>query len=147
MNPYVAPVVPTFGFSGLPSSETPGLTVPASTITASPSSSAAWPITITLGFVPNAAGVSANYIDPAVQFIDSSGNKLGTTYNVTLPALTNSVPLPQIAAGTVAGDVSLTLTVTGQIGATTSFTVPASGAHYHSRQRASHEHHIDWIRC
>jgi hypothetical protein len=79
-----------------------------------------------LGFTPNATGVSAGYIDPALQFVDSSGNKLGTTYNVTLPANTGSLTLPQIAPGTVEGSIALTLTVTGQTGANSSITVPAS---------------------
>jgi hypothetical protein len=65
-------------------------------------------------------------MDPALQFLDSTNQPLGTTYNVTVPALTSSVSLPQIAPGTVAGTISLTLTVTGQTGAASTLTVPPS---------------------
>jgi hypothetical protein len=79
-----------------------------------------------LTFTPNAAGVSAGYIDPALQFISSSGSKIGTTYSTTIAALATSVALPEIAAGSVEGQISLTLTVTGETGASSSISVPAS---------------------
>ncbi len=123
--PASAPSVPTFTLVGIPSSTGPGTSINTDTISLS-TSSAAWPVTVTLTFTPNAAGVSAGYADPAMQFVNSSGTGLGTSYNVTIPALTNSVTLPQIAPGTVEGTIGVTLTVTGQTGASTSFNVPAS---------------------
>jgi hypothetical protein len=125
VNPASAPAVPAFNFSGVPANQTPGQTTSGPiTVALSPVSSAAWPITVTLGFAANATGVPAGYADPALQFIDSSGNKLGTTYNVTVSAMSTSVPLPSIAPGTVAGNISLTLTVQAQTGAISAITVP-----------------------
>jgi len=123
--PASAPSVPTFTFVGIPSSTAPGASITTDTLSLS-TSSAAWPVTITLSFTPNATGVSAGYADPAMQFVNSSGTGLGTSYNLTIPALTNSVTLPQIAPGTVEGTIGVTLTVTGQTGASTSLAVPAS---------------------
>jgi len=124
-----APVVPTFSLIGVPSSQTPGATIGGETISLS-SSSIAWPVKLSLGFTPNAVGVSAAYADPAMQFNGSSGctPPTTTTYCVTIPALTNSVALPSINPGTVAGSMTLTLTVPGQpgAGAASSVTVPAS---------------------
>jgi hypothetical protein len=125
VSPLSGPAVPTFSFVGVPTSQTPGTSITGETISLS-TSSAAWPIVVALSFQPNAAGVPANYIDPALQFLDSAGNKLGTTYSVTVPALTNSISLPQIAPGTVAGQISLNLTVIGQTGASSTVTVPLS---------------------
>ena len=126
VNPFTAPVVPTFTFNLPSTSQTPGVSLSGTTVTASPTSSTAWPLTIALGFTPNAAGVASTYMDPALQFVDSTGKLLGTTYDITVPALTGSVSLPQIAPGTVAGQISLTLSVIGQTGATSFVTVPSS---------------------
>jgi hypothetical protein len=68
--------------------------------------------------------VSSSYIDPALGFAATSGAT--QSYSLTIPALTTSESLPQIAPGTVAGTVNATLTVSGQTGATASFVVPAS---------------------
>jgi hypothetical protein len=134
VNPASAPAVPAFNFSGVPANQTPGQTTSGPiTVALSPVSSAAWPITVTLGFTANAAGVPAGYADPALQFVDAHGIKQGTTYTVTVPAMASSIPLPQfqqdtvpggISPGTVAGNISLTLSVQAQTGAISSITVP-----------------------
>jgi hypothetical protein len=60
--------------------------------------------TLQLSFAPNAAGVSAGYRDPALQF--SSG---GTTLNFTIPAGASSVTAGTLQQGTVAGTITVTL--------------------------------------
>jgi hypothetical protein len=62
---------------------------------------------LTLGFVPNAAGVPATYMDPALQF--ASG---GTTFSFAIKGGTTSpaAPIPNIQQGTVAGQITVTLT-------------------------------------
>lgn len=62
---------------------------------------------LTLSFVPNAAGVPNGYMDPALQF--AAG---GTTFNFTIKAGTTSptVSIPNIQQGTVAGQITVTLT-------------------------------------
>ena len=119
--PASAPVQPTFTFVGIPSSQTPGSNITSDTLSLS-TSSVAWPVKVSLNFTPNAFNGAA---DPAMQFIDSKGNPLGTSYSLTIPADTNSVTLPQIDPGTVEGTVSLSLSVTGQTGTAASFTIPA----------------------
>jgi hypothetical protein len=125
VNPASQPAVPTFTFAGLPSTQTPGSSISGASINLT-TSSAAWPVTVKLTFSPNpsVAGVSSSYIDPALGFAATSGAT--QSYSLTIPALTTSEPLPQIAPGTVAGTVNATLTVSGQTGATASFVVPAS---------------------
>jgi hypothetical protein len=131
VNGLSTPITPSFSFSGVPASETPGATLSGVTVTASPASSTAWPITLKLGFTANATGVPATYIDPALQFVSSTAPagmtcSSATVCSVTLPANATSLSLPQIAPGTVAGSISLTLAVTGQTGASSSLTVPLS---------------------
>ena len=131
INELSVPIVPSFSFTGIPASQTPGASISGATVSLNPPSSIAWQLSISLGFTPNAAGVSSPYIDPSIQFSNTSGNlpgtiSNGTTYTVTVPALATSTPLPQIAPGTVEGQISLTLSVPGQTGATESISVPAS---------------------
>ncbi len=121
--PASAPVAPTFSFVGIPASQTPGVTITSDTLSLN-TSSIAWPVTIALSFTPNAFNGAT---DPNMQFLDpTTGKPIGTSYTLTVPALTNSATLPQISPGTVEGTVALTLSVTGQTGASTSFVVPAS---------------------
>jgi hypothetical protein len=63
--------------------------------------------TLTLSFVPNAAGVPSGYMDPALQF--ASGGK---TFNFTIKAGTKvpTVAIPNLQQGTVAGQITVTLT-------------------------------------
>jgi hypothetical protein len=62
---------------------------------------------LTLSFIPNAAGVPNGYIDPALQFATG-----GTTFNFTIKAGTMSpaASIPNIQQGTVAGQITVTLT-------------------------------------
>jgi hypothetical protein len=62
---------------------------------------------LTLSFVPNAAGVPATYMDPALQF--AAG---GTTFSFAIKGGTTSpaAPIPNIQQGTVAGQITVTLT-------------------------------------
>ncbi len=126
VNAYTAPVVPTFTFVGLPSSVTPGSAIGNLSVSASPQSSAAWPFSVTLTFTPNAAGVTSVYVDPALQFVNSSGTATGTSNTYTLSANTGSIALSQVDPGTVAGQIEFTLAVTGQTGTSGSVTVPLS---------------------
>jgi hypothetical protein len=64
--------------------------------------------TLSLSFQPNAAGLVPGYQDPALQF--AAG---GTTLDFTIPAGATTVTLSQngaIQQGTVAGDITVTLT-------------------------------------
>jgi hypothetical protein len=63
--------------------------------------------TLTLSFTPNATGVPSGYMDPALQFVAG-----GTTFNFTIPAgaTTPTVAVPNIQQGTVAGQITVTLT-------------------------------------
>jgi hypothetical protein len=62
--------------------------------------------TLTLSFTPNAAGVPSGYMDPALHFSPS-----GTTFNFTINAnsTTPAVAIPSIEQGTVAGQITVTL--------------------------------------
>jgi hypothetical protein len=63
--------------------------------------------TLTLSFAPNAAGVPSGYMDPALQF--ASG---GTTFNFTIKAGAKAptAAIPNIQQGTVAGQITATVT-------------------------------------
>jgi hypothetical protein len=62
--------------------------------------------TFTLSFVPNAASLPANYVNPAVQFATG-----GTAVQVNIPAnSTAPVALPAVQTGSVAGQINVTLT-------------------------------------
>jgi hypothetical protein len=63
--------------------------------------------TLTLSFTPNATGVPSGYMDPALQFVAG-----GTTFNFTIPAggITSTAAVPNIQQGTVAGQLTVTLT-------------------------------------
>jgi hypothetical protein len=74
-----------------------------------------------LGFTPFGGGNSGIndpnpspvYIDPALQFLDSNGNGIGTKYTLAIPPGTTSLSLPTINVGTVAGTISLAMTMNG----------------------------------
>ena len=69
---------------------------------------------------------SSGYADPAMQFLQSSGTALGPRYSFTIPASTTALPLPKIDPGTVAGDITVTVTVDGLIETSSSVTVEPS---------------------
>ena len=121
---------PLFSLNGLPSSQPPGENV--SNASVQLNQTAPFPIsgTLTLSFTPYSgdSGLpsSGTYIDPAVQFVDSNGQKLGTTYSITIPASATTVPIPDIDPGTVAGGIVITLTVDGQTQATSTVMVNPS---------------------
>ena len=62
---------------------------------------------LTLSFVPSAAGVPATYVDPALRFA-SGDTKF--TFTVASGATAPAAPLPNIQQGTVAGQITVTLT-------------------------------------
>ena len=49
----------------------------------------------------------AHYMDPALQFVDASGNPLGITYNFSFQPTTTSITLPAIYPGTVLGTMKM----------------------------------------
>ena len=53
------------------------------------------------------------YIDPALQFVDSSAKPLGLIYKFTIPAGSKTVGLPNIDPGSVAGTITASITFTG----------------------------------
>jgi streptogramin lyase len=127
INPGSQPVAPAFTFNGIPTTLAAGAVVTKATIELSGPSSSAYLGTLTLGFTPNptyAGGLQDGYTGDA-SFVDSSGTKF-TSESVPIPAMTTSVPLPNIDPGTVAGEVTINLAVPAQNGATATITVPAA---------------------
>src|SRR5581483_11009933 len=82
--------------------------------------------TVSLAFAGNAAGLPSPYTNPGVCFASSStcGNPPQTTSSFTIPAGSSSVALPSLLTGTVAGDITVTLDVTGQPATTETITIP-----------------------
>jgi hypothetical protein len=120
---------PLFSLIGLPPSRSPGESVTNAKVQLN--QAATFPVsgTLTLGFNPYAgdSGLpSSGYIDPALQFLDGTGHRLGTAYTFTIPAQGTTVAIPEIDPGTVAGDITMTLTVEGQTQATSTITVAPS---------------------
>lgn len=130
--PITPPVMPTFSLctpstvssvcTSLPATQTPAQPINLGMQLNQPTS-VAINATLTLSFAADAADLPAGYMDPALQFVDSSGKQLGTSYNVTVPAATTNLTLPNIQPGTVAGAITVTLTVGGQQAAASTITV------------------------
>ncbi len=82
---------------------------------------------LTLSFVPSAAGVPATYVDPALRF--ASGD---TKFTFTIASGTTApaAPIPNIQQGTVAGQITVTLTslTTGNLSVLPASAVTASVA-------------------
>jgi hypothetical protein len=118
------PVGETFAFKGLPSTQQPAKDIVGATLQLSQSATAAFPATLTIGFTPSTNQAPPGYMDPALQFLDGGGNQLGITYNIVVPAGSTSFPLPQIDPGTVAGDIAIALSVSGQTVVSSTVNVP-----------------------
>jgi streptogramin lyase len=106
---------PLFTLNGFPATQAPAANI--TNLSLQLNQAAGVPVsgTLALSFAPYAGDMglpaSGNYMDPALQFVDNNGNKLGSTYNITIPASATSVPLPNIDPGTVAGGITATLTM------------------------------------
>ncbi|MBV9762733.1 MAG: putative Ig domain-containing protein [Acidobacteriaceae bacterium] len=120
---------PLFTLSGLPSSQTPGENLTNASLVLNQAASSAINGTVTLSFTPYAgdSGLpSSSYADPALQFVNGNGHGLGTTYNFTIPASATVLALPEIDPGTVAGEITLTVTVDDLTETTSNVTVQPS---------------------
>ncbi len=115
-----------FTLSNPPNSVDPGAAASGLTLTANQTLTEAVSATATLTFKQSdlLMNTPASYVDPAMQFVDSSGNGTGLTYNFTIPAGTTTVNIPAFNVGTVAGTIDLTITANGVTEATTSLVVP-----------------------
>jgi hypothetical protein len=85
--------------------------------------------TITLSFDANAAALPTPYVNPGVCFSDKEcdSSSAGTnSFTFTIPAGSSGVTIPPLQAGTVAGDILLTLAVPGQATVSSKVTVPQS---------------------
>ena len=109
---------PLFTLGQLPGSQPPAANLSGVTLTVNTQLNAPLSGTVKLGFtldrsIPTQGrfGIDyttpAGYLDPAMQFVDSSGMGLGTSYSFTLQPGSSSVTLPTIAPGTVGGQVNL----------------------------------------
>jgi hypothetical protein len=122
--PASTPTLPTFTLSGIPSTPTPGTNITNGTVVLSQPSSAAYSGTLSVALSPSAGNLPAGYLGDA-GFVDTSGNK-SSTVTLLVPALSSSVPLPTLDPGTVAGTLTVSLTVAGQVVASTTLTIAAS---------------------
>jgi streptogramin lyase len=83
--------------------------------------------TARLAFDADPPGLPPGYADPALQFVDAStGKGLGTSYNFSIAAGSSSAAMPKIATGTVAGTLTITLTVEGTVIDSQKIQLPAS---------------------
>jgi hypothetical protein len=122
--PVTPPILPTFTLSGIPSTPTAGTNITNGTVVLNQPSSAAYTGTLSVTLSPSEPNLPAGYLGDA-GFVDSSGNK-SSTATLLVPALSSSVPLPTIDPGTVAGTLTVSLTVAGQVVASATLTVAAS---------------------
>jgi hypothetical protein len=117
-----------FTLNGFPSTQPPASNVTNLSLQLNQTAGVAVSGTLALSFAPYAGDsglpASGTYMDPALQFVDNSGNKLGTTYNISIPATATSVAIPNIDPGTVAGGITATLAMDSLAEATATFTVP-----------------------
>ena len=127
---------PLFTLSTPPTSVTPGAQTQGLTLTVNEPLLQATSVTAVLTFklaslIPTSGVLGqtyttpADYTDPAMQFVDASGNALTATYNFTIPPGVTSITLPAINPGTVLGTITLTITAAGLPQTATSF--PVSG--------------------
>lgn len=124
--PAGAAVTPAYSFTGLQPTQQPGQTIDLGLQLSEPTSTQTSG-TLSLSFSPNAAGLPDGYVNTELQILDPSGqHSLGTT-NVTVPFSPTSTavqPIAQIQPGTVAGQITVTLSVAGQTVAAYTVTVP-----------------------
>ena len=98
--------LPTITIGGLKATATP--TEPLSpTLQLAGAAPSALQGVLTLSFVPSAAGLPATYMDPALRFA-SGDTKF--TFTIASGATAPAAPLPNIQQGTVAGQITVTLT-------------------------------------
>jgi hypothetical protein len=112
---------PTFTLTGLPTSQTPGSSITNATITVSPASPAAFTGTLSVALSATASGFPASNNGDA-GFGTGFGGKPGST-SVTIPAGSTSVAFPTLDPGTVAGNLGVTFTVTGQTPSSSTVTI------------------------
>jgi len=98
--------LPGITISGLKATATPTEPLSPTLQLASPAPSDLQGV-LTLSFVPSAAGVPATYVDPALRFT-SGDTKF--TFTIASGAIAPATPLPNIQQGTVAGQITVTLT-------------------------------------
>ncbi len=123
--PVTEPIIPPFKLIGIPATSAPGASITGGTIQATPASSIAYAATLSVGFTPNASltGLPIGYAGDA-GFVTPNGKV--TTASVTIPAATTSVPVPTVDPGTVAGQVTVALTVGDENVAPSTITVAPS---------------------
>jgi len=104
-----------FSLSTPPTSVDPGGSVSGLTLTPNETLQAAVTGTATLSFTDSGklANTPKDYVDPALQFVDSNGNGTGATYNFTIPSGSSSITLAGFNAGTVAGTIDIAITADG----------------------------------
>jgi hypothetical protein len=118
INPLISATFPS-------GTQQPGSTVSSGQIQAAQPVPTAVSGTLSLSFNQNAAGLPSPYSNPGVCFSGAScTNPPQTTASFTIPAGSSSTTVPAIQTGTVAGDIVVTLSVTGQAPTTTTLTVP-----------------------
>jgi virginiamycin B lyase len=116
----------TSPLSVAPGSNAPGLTLSVNqTLLEAVTGSAVLTFTVDPALVGAGQNTPAHYMDPALQFVDASGNPLGITYNFSFQPTTTSITLPAIYPGTVLGTVNVTINASGLLQTGTSF--PVSG--------------------
>jgi two-component sensor histidine kinase len=121
--PTTEPITPTFSFTNVSGTVTPGANITSATVQLSQASSAEYTGTLSLALTPNSSltGLPAGYLGDA-GFVSSTGTKSATS-TVTIPASATSVAFPTFDPGTVAGNIGVTLTVGSQTAASSSVTI------------------------
>jgi hypothetical protein len=118
VNPLVSLALPS-------GTQQPGSSVATGQVQVAQAAAAPISGTISLSFNENAANLPNPYANPGVCFSTSScSTPPQTTTSFTIPAGSTSVSIPAVQTGTVAGDIVVTLTVTGQPNSTSTLTVP-----------------------
>jgi streptogramin lyase len=121
-----------FSLSKAPLSVSPGVNVPGFTLNVGEtllqpvSGTAVLTFTVNPALVGTGLNTPAGYVDPAMQFVNSSGTSISATYDFTFPAGASSITLPAIFPGTVLGTVDLTINAAGLPQTATTF--PVAGA-------------------
>jgi len=121
---------PLFTLTSVPLSVTPGTDASGIVLKANEPLLAALSGTAVLTFTVDPALLGTgntpnNYVDPALQFLNSSGSPASATYSFTFPAGGTSLALPSLDPGTVVGTVDITINAAGlaQAGAS----IPVAG--------------------
>jgi len=106
---------PLFSLTGLPSSQSAGQNITTAVVQLNQAAPVPVAGTLGLSFVPYSgdAGLPDGYMDPGLQFLDTKGTKLGTSYDFRLPPGVTNLATPGIDPGSVAGSISLTLMANG----------------------------------